>query len=342
MVAEHTPCTLHHSILPPELACRLYYIMLYASRDWKRNKWWLADRVVESPHRTAFYIRGSQASEPGNDMKEAAQYWYNGRETDAPPTFPEPMEEACQIIEKVVNEELRKRKRFPLEWGGYPAKEGEEPLLWRANVAASNCYAGAKESVGFHSDQLTYLGPYPTIASLSLGVSRIFRLREVVPLDERDKRAARTYNIPLRHNSLIIMHASTQEVYKHAVPAQSSIDMFRPPFPPPPELSEDKDVLARLQEASNARINITFRFYRPDFDSRTTPKCRCGVPCILRPDMKNRYEELPARDAYPASTKYWWTCYAGAQNDGKGCGLWKVMDVKAEGRGPFVGMSEPN
>ncbi len=34
--------------------------------------------------------------------------------------------------------------------------------------------------------------------------------------------------------------------------------------------------------------------------------------------------------------KYWWTCYAGAQNDGKGCGFWKVMDVKAEGRGPFV------
>lgn len=36
----------------------------------------------------------------------------------------------------------------------------------------------------------------------SAGVSRIFRLREVVPLDERDTRAARTYNIPLRHNSV--------------------------------------------------------------------------------------------------------------------------------------------
>ena len=34
--------------------------------------------------------------------------------------------------------------------------------------------------------------------------------------------------------------------------------------------------------------------------------------------------------------KYWWTCYAGAQNEGKGCGFWKVMDAKAEGRGPFV------
>ena len=36
-------------------------------------------------------------------------------------------------------------------------------------------------------------------------------------------------------------------------------------------------------------------------------------------------------------TKYWWTCYAGAQNEGKGCNFWAVMDVKAEGRGPFAG-----
>ena len=51
--------------------------------------------------------------------------------------------------------------------------------------------------------------------------------------------------------------------------------------------------------------------------------------------MKNRQN---GRD------KYWWTCYAGAQNDGKGCSFWKVMDVKAEGRGPFVadeGMETP-
>lgn len=82
------------------------------------------------------------------------------------------MEEACEIIERVVNAEMRRRKRFPLEWGGGPLQGGmplEDKVIWRANVAAANCYEGAKESVGFHSDQLTYLGPYPTIASLSLG-----------------------------------------------------------------------------------------------------------------------------------------------------------------------------
>lgn len=85
--------------------------------------------------------------------------------TDPPTVFPPEMEEACKIVEKIVNEEMMKRKRYSLEWGGTPAGDP----MWRANVAASNCYRGSKESVGPHSDQLTYLGPYPTIASLSLG-----------------------------------------------------------------------------------------------------------------------------------------------------------------------------
>lgn len=85
------------------------------------------------------------------------------------------MEEACEYIERVVNAEMHKRERFPLEWGGDPLESTQstttarERIIWRANVAASNRYEGASESVGFHSDQLTYLGPYPTIASLSLG-----------------------------------------------------------------------------------------------------------------------------------------------------------------------------
>src|SRR5579863_7878257 len=57
LVAQHTPCTLHLGILPQELACRLFYTMLHEARDWSRNKWWLFDRLVESPHRSALYTR---------------------------------------------------------------------------------------------------------------------------------------------------------------------------------------------------------------------------------------------------------------------------------------------
>ncbi|KAK1218245.1 hypothetical protein PQX77_014618 [Marasmius sp. AFHP31] len=165
MVAEHAPCTLHLSVLPPELASKLFYTMQDASRGWKRNKWWLFDRLVESPHRTSFFARKTDGINTDTDWQQAAQFWYNGRPTDPPEVFPSPMEEACEIIEKIVSDELRKRPRSPLEWAGNDPSD----LLWRANVAASNCYEGRNESVGWHSDQMTYLGPMCTIASLSLG-----------------------------------------------------------------------------------------------------------------------------------------------------------------------------
>jgi hypothetical protein len=73
---------------------------------------------------------------------------YNGRPSPSPSAFLPEMEEACEIIERTVNEEIKRRGEFfPLEW---PATE-EHP--WKANVAAANCYTGSKETVGFHSDQ---------------------------------------------------------------------------------------------------------------------------------------------------------------------------------------------
>ncbi|KAG7098764.1 hypothetical protein E1B28_000673 [Marasmius oreades] len=156
MIAKYTPCTLHLSVLPPELASKLFYTMQDASRSWKRNKWWLFDRVVESPHRTSFYARKTDGIADDSSWQQAAQFWYNGRPTDAPEVFPSPMEEACEIIEKIVNNELQKRPRLPLEWAGDGDPSG---LLWRANVAASNCYEGRNESVGWHSDQVPLLLP---------------------------------------------------------------------------------------------------------------------------------------------------------------------------------------
>ena len=39
LVAKYTPCTMHASILSPELACRLFYAMLREAASWSRNKW---------------------------------------------------------------------------------------------------------------------------------------------------------------------------------------------------------------------------------------------------------------------------------------------------------------
>jgi len=92
--------------------------------------------VVESPHLTSFFARKTDGLDDNESWQEAAQYWYNGRMTEPPVTFPPEMEEACKIIENVVDKAMRKRKIcFSREWVG---KEGEP--LWRVNVAVANCY----------------------------------------------------------------------------------------------------------------------------------------------------------------------------------------------------------
>lgn len=143
------------------------------------------------------------------------------------------MEEALQYVEKVVRTEMTKRKRFPLEWAG-----GE----WSANVCAANCYRGSKEGVGAHADHLTCksccmpleagearfltstnyrFGPVSHnsldifrcvvtvpfswlchIDARCVGTTRTFRLREVIPIGERDSRQAQTFDLPLPHNSV--------------------------------------------------------------------------------------------------------------------------------------------
>ncbi|KAF8471488.1 hypothetical protein JB92DRAFT_3086158 [Gautieria morchelliformis] len=243
----------------------------FPSAEWTTNKWWMFDQLVDSPHKTSLYARKVDGASGDGSWQEAAQYW-----------------RLCQLIQKVVNEALESRSRYSLEWCG----TGTRGQSWKATVA---------EGAAFHSDQLTYLGPFPTIASLSLATTRIFRLREV---SEVENRRAQTYNIPV----LRIMHASTQERYKHTILPQRAIDVFQPSFPS--HLGPDVE-----DENGTCRINITIRFYRPDF----------RPPIILDDDMKGE------------TMQYFWTCCAGAQNDGKGCPFIGVMDAKSEGRDHFNG-----
>lgn len=79
------------------------------------------------------------------------------------------------------------------------------------------CRVMAHARVGWHADQLTYLGPYCTIASLSLGTPRAFRLRETDTIDAAYKsgKPIRTYEVNLGHNSLVLMNAGCQERFKH-------------------------------------------------------------------------------------------------------------------------------
>jgi hypothetical protein len=84
MVARHTACTLHPQALSPELAIRLFETMLDEAERWNRNRFWLFERAVESPHKSSFYVRDMSAvagygrKDEISDLewKEAAHYWY--------------------------------------------------------------------------------------------------------------------------------------------------------------------------------------------------------------------------------------------------------------------------
>ncbi|GAA5927662.1 hypothetical protein JCM1841_006076 [Sporobolomyces salmonicolor] len=393
MVAKHTGglVTLVENALPPELASRLYVRMVQASvgegtgeEPWKRNRWYLVDREVESPHTSQFFVEAPSQSASGSGYSEqgfheAAQHWYNGEQRRAHHFLPE-MDEARQLVAAFVKVLLDSRKRHPLEYGGE----------WVPNVAAANCYRGAKESVGWHSDQLTYLGPYPTIASLTLGCARPFRLRPFSPSSLPSSFTSpssffsnptmRTLEIPLRHNTVLIMHAGVQETFKHCVPPVGGMDVFRLPRGTlVPQMGEgegegregprrwsDEEVKELEGRKWRERINMTFRHYRPDFAPRTsasapgyagTPRCACGIPCILRPDGKGRVRgNLGHSTPVAAGAKkdleegeqeeenemvFFWSCNGGAQNEGKGCRTFKVLDMEKEGRGRwFTGGEE--
>lgn len=68
---------------------------------------------------------------------------------------------------------------------------------------------------------------------------------------------------------------------------------------------------------------------------------------ILRPDMKGKQRDfltVPPSNGKTedrglstweemAQMRYFWMCYSGAQNEGKGCNAFRVLDFTKEGRG---------
>lgn len=190
-------------------------------------------------------------------------------------------------VQKTVNEEIAKRIRHHYP-GGKKLKH-QSPKQWIPNTAFANCYQGGSESVGYHSDQLTYLGPRAVIGSLSLGVAREFRVRKILARDDEEQAdpnnrradAEGQVAIHLPHNSLLVMHAEMQEEWKHSIHPSPAID----PHP----------------IAGNKRINITYRYYPESFHPRYTPKCRCNVATVLR--CVQRKKETRGR--------YMWMCHTG-------------------------------
>lgn len=91
----------------------------------------------------------------------------------------------------------------------------EDELDAGFNSVLANLYRDGNDRLGFHRDSEPELGPEPLIASLSLGATRRFRLRE------REGRGS--FGIDLEHGSLLVMAGATQRHWLHAVPQTARV-----------------------------------------------------------------------------------------------------------------------
>lgn len=108
----------------------------------------------------------------------------------------------------------------------------EEQADLSFNSCLANLYRDGGDSIGWHADDEVELGPTPTIASVSVGAPRIFKLKH------------RASGVTLEHEllpgSLLVMYGPCQTDWLHAVPKRARV--------------------------SGPRINLTFR----NFTTRKT------------------------------------------------------------------------
>ena len=139
---------------------------------WSQHYVHIAGRRLACPRLSAWY------GDPG------ARYRYSGQTYDPTPFLPRL--EALRVLL-------------------------EENLGTRFNSVLLNAYRDGNDAMGWHSDDEPELGEDPTIASLSLGETRRFRLRH-------RERCAPSRGFDLEHGSLLVMDGPTQRNWQHAVP----------------------------------------------------------------------------------------------------------------------------
>jgi len=97
------------------------------------------------------------------------------------------------------------------------------------NSVLANWYRNGGDCMGWHSDDEASLGEDPQIASVSLGDTRRFVLRQ-------KSNKSNKHVIELQHGSLMLMLGGTQSLWQHALP--------------------------RTKKSHDSRLNLTFRYIK--------------------------------------------------------------------------------
>jgi alkylated DNA repair dioxygenase AlkB len=89
------------------------------------------------------------------------------------------------------------------------------------NSLLVNYYRNGSDTVSWHSDDEPSLGSNPTIASVSLGITRDFLLRH------KTRSEVPKLSLQLTNGSLLVMAGSTQKFWEHTIPRRAGIDRPR-------------------------------------------------------------------------------------------------------------------
>ena len=121
--------------------------------------------------------------------------------------------------------------KFP-QWMAELADSVAEQTNYPFNRALVNYYRNGNDSVDWHADDEPELGEDPIIASISLGVERVFQLRHNL--------TGEIVSLPLPHGSLLLMGSRIQHFYQHR--------------------------LAKVKNLQHERVNFTFRYMNNNLD----------------------------------------------------------------------------
>jgi alkylated DNA repair dioxygenase AlkB len=83
------------------------------------------------------------------------------------------------------------------------------------NAVLLNWYRNGEDKMGWHADDEPELGFSPTIASITLGAARKFKIRENTSKSVTD--------LHLAHGSCLLMAGHSQRDYQHSLPVQKRV-----------------------------------------------------------------------------------------------------------------------
>ncbi|KAI1489539.1 DNA repair family protein-like protein [Biscogniauxia mediterranea] len=133
------------------------------------------------------------------------------------------------------------------------------------NFCLVNYYASGADSISFHSDDERFLGPRPTIASLSLGATRDFLMKRKPAAQAPAPPAAKPLKLPLATGDMVVMRGATQASWLHSVPKRSG-----------------------RNEHDGGRINITFRRARVKAGTENYYNYNVGAGPVYRWDAADQ------------------------------------------------------